>query len=103
MVFSREAGVSKMGWSVKLLVLRNKPTTCSPRLDCSTVKWFPSLVVILRKILSSMEISEIVTDSTYGSISLIVALAKVDRLTGEQGDKGHITQSTKGLICGELN
>ena len=62
------------------------------------MKWFPSLVVILRKILSSMEISEIVTDSTYGSISLIVTLAKVDRFTEEQGDKGHITLSTKGLM-----
>ena len=66
------------------------------------MKWLPSMVVILRKILSSIEISEIVTDSTYGSISLVVALAKVDRLTGEQGDKGHITLSSKGLICGEL-
>ena len=71
------------------------------------MKWLPSLVVILRKILSSMEISEIVTASTYGSISMIVALAKVDRLNGEQGDKGHITLSSKeyrkNMICGELN
>ena len=71
--------------------------TCNPRLDCSTVKWLPSLVVILRKILSSMEISERVTASTYGSISMIVALAKVDRLTGVQGDKGHITLLSKGI------
>ena len=54
------------------------------------MKWLPSLVVMLRKILSSMEISEIVTASTYGAISLRVASAMVDKQTEEQGDKGHI-------------
>ena len=37
-----------------------------------------------------MEISEIVTASTYGAISLMVASAMVDKQTEEQGDKGHI-------------
>ena len=44
-----------------------------------------------------MEISEIVTASTYGAISLRVASAMVDKQTGEQGDKGHIMLPRKDI------
>ena len=44
-----------------------------------------------------MEISEIVTASTYGAISLRVASAMVDKQTGEQGDKGHIMLPRKNI------
>ena len=53
-----------------------------------------------------MEISEIVTASTYGAISLRVASAMVDKQTEEQGDKGHVMMPCKDrkvLIFEESN